>query len=79
MEAANRVYERNVDYDDRTDLLYQNGKEEISCYAAERVKFFAKSYVISDALNAFGHSGGFKRILDLFHNARNGISSVTIE
>jgi hypothetical protein len=77
VEAQNRVYDRAQDYDDREDLLYCN--KAVTCYAAERARLFARSYVMADALNTFGRSGGFDRILEHMLAAKRGIASVTIE
>ena len=77
VEAANRVYERPLDFDDREDLLYCN--KEMYCFAAERPRIFARSYLLADALNLFGQAGGFERILDLILAAKRGVSSVTLD
>jgi hypothetical protein len=45
----------------------------------QRHKLFARSHVIADALNEFGRSGGFDRILDVMMAAPRGIHSVPLE
>jgi hypothetical protein len=76
-EGANRVHERPADFDDREDVIYCN--TEMTCFAAERIRPFARSYVLVDALNLFGLAGGFERILETMLAAKNGIRSVTLD
>lgn len=71
------MYERPPDFDDREDIIY--GNTELACFAAERSRLFARSYVLADALNLFGIAGGFERILQAMLAAKNGDRSVTLD
>jgi hypothetical protein len=64
VEKANKVYERpDADkFNDTDDVLSQT--KEIRQYAVGRDLFFGAFRSIPDALNQFGESGGFQKILD---------------
>lgn len=50
----------------------------VTAFAAPRSKFFARSQAIVDALNEFGLSGGFDKILEMLNSAAVGRTHLSL-
>ena len=77
-EAQNRSYDRPFGFEDREDVLYAT--QGICAFAAaRRGKHFGGSFVISDALDDFGHQGGFAKLLGLAKEAAAGRAQLSMD
>lgn len=52
VESQNKVYSKNLDFDDRGDIISSN--KSLAYYSAPRYSYFSRFEIISDALNMFG-------------------------
>jgi hypothetical protein len=52
---------------------------KITSFAFPRYKMFARSHVISDAIDEFGQSGGFDRLLELMLSANRGEATMRMD
>lgn len=79
VEKANKVYERpdSDKFNDADDVLYET--TAIQEFATARDLVFGGFKSIPDALNQFGESGGFQRILDVLAATAQGRHPMKIE
>jgi len=79
VEKANKLYERpdSDKFNDTDDVLYET--RAIQEFATARDLFFGGFKSIPDALNQFGESGGFQRILDALAATAQGEHPMKIE
>ena len=56
-------------------MLYQNSQATVFSFPR---KMFARSYIISDALDLFGQQGGFENLLNILLAGKNGQKTITV-